>query len=470
MAYRYGNREQVELLPPSIDDYVGPDDPVRAYDAFVEALNLKELGIIHDAEKVGNSQYDPRTMLKLFIYGYSYGNDRSSRKLERAVHHNLSFIWLLGGLKPDHKTIANFRKNNKNALEQVLKQSARMCLRLGLIEGNTLFFDGTKLRANASIKNTWNDKRCQETLAKVDKRIKEIMVECEKMDTEEFDSASLVKLQEEFTGKQALQEKVKAILSDLKQHEGKSINTVDSDCVSTKSTHGSYAGYNAQIAVDEKHGLIASCDVVSRSSDQGQLLQQIQKATESLSKECKTAVADAGYSDLEDLSKVDAGIEVLVPIQRQAEDHGQFIYNKDTNTYCCPAGQTLKQFAIDDQKKRIRYKPVVPSHCLTCTRFGTCTKSKKGRLVSRSFFEETSQRLQARFNNTESQRIYNLRCQKVELPFGHLRRTMGVRSFLIRGLSGVKAEMSLFASAFNIRRMITVSGGVMGFISLIRSR
>lgn len=153
MAYKYGNREQVDLLPPSISDYVGVDDPVRAYDAFVDALDFKELGIEEDPNRIGNTSYDPRAMVKLFVYGYSYNSDRSSRKLERSLYHNNSFIWLMGGLKPDHKTIARFRCDNKEALENILKQSARMCLKLGLITGNTLFVDGTKIRANASLSN-----------------------------------------------------------------------------------------------------------------------------------------------------------------------------------------------------------------------------------------------------------------------------------------------------------------------------
>ncbi len=116
MAYRHGSREQLLFLPSSIEDYVSESDPVRAYDAFVEALDLDELGIIEDSDKVGNPCYHPRAMVKLLVYGYSYGI-RSSRKLERAVNHNLSFVWLMGDLKPDHKTIAEFRRNNKNALK-----------------------------------------------------------------------------------------------------------------------------------------------------------------------------------------------------------------------------------------------------------------------------------------------------------------------------------------------------------------
>ena len=178
MAYRYGNRNQINLFPESMEDYIAPDDPVRAYDAFIGALDFRDLGITLDPNKVGNSEYHPHAMLKLLVYGYSYGI-RSSRKLERACHHNLSFIWLTSGLMPDHKTIAEFRRKNKEALANVLKQCARICIKLNLIEGNTLFLDGTKIRANASIKNTWTREKAQRALKHIDKRIKDILTQCD---------------------------------------------------------------------------------------------------------------------------------------------------------------------------------------------------------------------------------------------------------------------------------------------------
>ncbi|MBC8392136.1 MAG: transposase, partial [Deltaproteobacteria bacterium] len=169
MAYRYGDRCQKTLFPQSIDEYIPNDAPVRAYDVIISSLNFDELGVKVDPHKVGCPQYDPKVMLKLLVYGYSYGV-RSSRKLEREANYNLSFIWLTGGLKPDHKTIAEFRRKNKTALQKVLKQSARLCIKLGLIEGNTLFVDGTKIRANASMRNNWTEQRCQKSLKNIDKR------------------------------------------------------------------------------------------------------------------------------------------------------------------------------------------------------------------------------------------------------------------------------------------------------------
>jgi hypothetical protein len=237
--------------------------------------------------------------------------------------------------------------------------------------------------------------------------------------------------------------------------------------VATKSTHGSYAGYNAQIAVDQKHGLIGSCDVVSSAVDQGQLSHQVRNAELVLEKPCKTVVADAGYSDLEDVERIDKAVDVIVPIQRQTENQGGFMYDKESNTYTCPEGRVLTQYTIDFERNRTRYRMNDPIVCQDCGRFGTCTKSIYGRTIGRSFFEETSQRLIEKYARPDTQAIYKQRAQKVELPFGHMRRTLGIRSFLLRGLMGAKAEMSLFSSAFNIRRMITLLGGVENFVSVV---
>ena len=199
MAYRYGqDRNQVMLFPQSIDQYVPDDHSVRAYDAFVDSLDFEQLGISLDAHKVGNSQYDPRSMLKLLLYGYSYGV-RSSRKLEREVYNSLSFIWLIKNLKPDHKTIAEFRRKNKKALKRALKLCARLCLKLDLIDGNTLFVDSTKVRANAGKTHQHLKSWYKQQLNQVDQRISHILTECEHIDKDEAQLDSMVKMPKELT-------------------------------------------------------------------------------------------------------------------------------------------------------------------------------------------------------------------------------------------------------------------------------
>lgn len=466
MAYRYGNREQKTFLPPSIEEYIEEADPVRAYDAFVEAINLKELGIVLDTTKVGNSTYDPKTMLKLLIYGYSYGW-RSSRKLERAVHHNLSFIWLMGGLKPDHKTIAEFRRNNKSALKEILKQCARLCIKLNLIEGNTLFVDGTKIRANASIKNTWTKQRSQEALSKIDQRINEILTECETVDKNEQDQPSLVSMQEELHDKNILKAKVKDILKELNETNKSSINSTDSECAQMKSIQGSHAAYNAQAVVDEKHGLIVHADVVNENNDCRQFAAQISQANEALGQKCKTACADQGYSTTDELETIDKqDIKVVVPPCEKSDIKKTFTYDPENDHYICPEGHILKNRGLTSDKKSHVYTIEKKSFCLSCSRFNTCTKSNRGKAVSRLLNEETRQRFEDQYNEPRSQEIYKLRQQKVELPFGHIKRNLGVNAFLLRGLDGAKAEISLLASCFNISRMITIFG-IQGLIKAI---
>ncbi len=465
MSYRYGKREQMAIFPQCIEDYVKADDPVRAYDAIVESLDFSELGIELDSDKVGCPQYDPKAKLKLLVYGYSYGI-RSSRKLERATYHNVSFMWLTGGLKPDHKTIAEFRRKNKKALKKVLKQCARLCIKLDLVAGNTLFVDGSKIRANASIKNTWDKKKCEKALKKIDKRIDAILSECDAVDEREEGQPSLVEMKEELKDKEALKSEVEKTLKELEEEGEKSKNKTDSQCTRIKSIHGSHAGYNAQAVVDEKHGLIVASDVVSENNDLSQFANQIDQANETLGKKCETACGDSGYADTDELEKIDKQeIKVIVPSQRQASkkepkpfDKEKFHYDKKKDCYICPEGHLLNFHHVNNAQKAKVYMIREKSLCINCRHFGLCTKAKMGRTVSRLIKEELRERLEAQYEQPESKEIYKLRMQKVELPFGHIKRNLKVNAFLLRGLEGVKAEMSLLASCFNISRMITILG------------
>jgi len=479
MAYRYGNREQMNLFPASIEDYVNQDNPVRAYDAFVEALDFNELGIVLNEKKTGNSEYFPKAMLKLLVFGCSYGF-RSSRKLERATHDNFSFVWLTGGLKPDHKTIAEFRRKNKSVLRNVLKQCAQLCIKLDLVAGNTLFADGTKIRANASIKNTWTKEKCERCLKHIDQRIESILNDCEATDKQEQNQESLVKMKEALREKETLKSEVQKILKELKQEQKKTTNTTDPECTRINSLQGSRAGYNAQIVVDRKHGLIVTTDVVSKNNDLEQFAEQINQANETLQKKCDTACADSGYADTAELEKIDRqGIKVIVPSQRQASkkepkpfDKQHFHYDAKEDCYICPEGNKLTYCRLDKRKPSKEYTIINSSLCKQCQHFGVCTTSQYGRTVTRLLNEEVRQKLEAQYEHPESQAIYNLRKQKVELPFGHIKRNLKVNAFLLRGRDGAKAEMSLLASCFNITRMSNILGvtGLIQELSVLTRR
>lgn len=471
MAYRQAERKQRLLFPESLDEYISQEDPVRAYDAFVDALDIELLGIECDPSKVGCPQYDPRIMLKILVYGYSYGI-RSSRKLERALHHNLSFIWLAGALKPDHKTIAEFRRRNKKALKEVLKQCARLCIELDLISGNTLFVDGSKFRGNVSLNNHWTPERCQKYLARLDQRIDEILAECDSVDDQESDDRSLVELKSELADKQKLKAKVEGVLEKLHTEELTHFNTTDNDSARMHGRQGSHAGYNAQIVVDDRHGLIVHSDVVNANNDLGQFASQIVQANQTLDEPCKAACADAGYANGEELEKIDAqGIAVIVPSSKQASskdsgpfDKSRFRYVAGDDVYVCPEGIHLPYRRFNGSRGQMEYYPG-RGVCTKCKHFGVCTRNvTTGRKIIRYENELVRQKIAAQYEQACSQQIYSRRKQKVELPFGHIKRNLGVDSFLLRGLSGVRAEMSVMCSCFNISRLI----GLFGVSGLIR--
>jgi len=465
----------MDLFPPSIEDYVTTDNPVRAYNAFVDALDFKELGIAIDERRVGNTAYYPRAMLKLLLYGYAYGF-RSSRKLERACHDNFSFIWLMGGMKPDHKTIANFRVNNKRALKKVLAQCARMCVQLDLIAGNTLFVDGTKIRANASDSNTWTLKRTKAALARIDGQIEHILSECGQTDEDENGQSSLVKMREHLNDKKMLKSKIEEILRDIKDADRKSVNTTDPECRHMKDRNGIHAGYNAQLVTDGKHGLIVQSDVTSENNDLNQFAEQITRANETLGKPCEAACGDTGYANADQMEKVDKqGITVIVPSQRQAAHHEpkpfdkeRFHYDAANDCYTCPEGHRLPYRRFNWRKRHKVYQIEDPSTCRQCRHDGICTSAAGGRNISRLANEEVRERLEAQYKQPALQAIYKLRKQHAELPFGHLKHNLRFRTFLMRGRESAKAELSLMASCFNIRRMITILG-IAGLIANLRA-
>lgn len=470
--YKYGNRDQGMLLPQYINDYVSADDPVRAYDAFVENLDFKELGIVIDPNKVGNSAYDPVAMLKLLVYGYSYGI-RSSRKLERATYHNLSFIWLLGGLNPDYKTIAEFRRMNKPALKKVLKQCARLCIDLGLIAGNTLFVDGSKFRADAARGKNYSRKHYEKQLAKIDEQIEKLLAESEAADATESNQESIVKMSETLADANTLKDKINSSIrkfSDKKAETGiepKTINRTDPESALMHSVHGSHASYNVQAVTDDLHGLIVCAEPTDATSDVNQFAKAIERAQEVTQKQCDNASADAGYADTEELGKIDAtGSKVIVPSQRQAL-HGEekpfaksaFKYDKEQDCYLCPEGQRLN-YAYKQSENKLAYIVSNAIICHECKNYGVCTESKSGRKIVRLVNEELKEKLERQYLEPSSQEIYARRKCKAELPFGHIKHNLGMRSFLLRGQEGAAAETSLAFSCFNIVRMITILGGV----------
>jgi len=462
MAFRQSQRNQQTFLPPSIEEFVAPDHPVRVYDAFVDALDWPSLGIEADPHQVGCPAYPPTVMLKILVYGYSYGV-RSSRKIERALQENLSFIWLAGGLKPDFKTIARFRRQNRQALKRVLRDCARLCLKLGVIAGNTLFVDGSKFRANAGNHQSWTAAQCEEHLRQIDERIEEILHECERVDTQEVQEPSPVHLQEELAQQRGRQERIATALQQLQEEDRARVNITDPDCAQMRGRQGSHAGYNSQIVVDEQHGLIVQADVVCDQNDRRQFAPQIAAAAEATGKTPAVAGADNGYYSGEELEKMTAvATQVLVPARqpaapRQPFAKGHFPYVAEENVYLCPAGQRLACRRTCVERHWQEYQ-LDGGTCCACERYQECTRGRNGRKIVRYFNEDLRDRLRQQFELPAHREVYRRRKETAELPFGHIKRNLVAGQFLLRGLSGVRAEMSLLASCFNVARLIGLFG------------
>lgn len=477
MAYKIKDRMQRTFLPTTVDDYVGQHDPVRVYDAFVEALNIQRMGISVTPYKAGAEEYYPKDMLKLIIYGYSYG-DKSSRKLERACHHNLSFIWLMGNLKPDYRTIARFRTEHKEAIKKVLKQCVRMCIELELIDGNVLFTDGSAIRGNASIKNTWDKERCQKHLKKIDARINELLDESQRIDKEEEQQISLVEVKEEIADQKEQKKRIAGIIKTLEEKEKSSQerqkishNTVDEGCVNIKSRQGTHAAYNAQITVDGKHGLIINSEAISHSQDANQLSRQVEQSADILGKKPKIACSDAGYYSPKDLAKIDKDIIVVIPSQEQAKRDKSgisaepfrkenFKYDASRDEYLCPEEKSLRYKSMFNRGRHegSRKYQAKGKECQQCPRFKECTRSLAGRSILRMKEEELQKSLAELYRTDKGQEIYKLRKEKVELPFGHIKHNLQAGHFLLRGKKGADAELSILSTCFNIARMITLIG------------
>lgn len=476
MALKVGNRFQMSLLPKTIEDYVSDSDPVRVYDAFVNSLDLEALGIVVDENKVGTPQYDPIAMFKLLIYAYSYGI-RSSRMIERACHHNISFMWITGGLKPNFKTIANFRKDNIDAITKSLKSCVRVCINLDLIEGNILFVDGTKIRANAGIGSHKDKATLEKRLKHIDENIEKLLKDIEALDKLEESQGSYVEMSKELSKSKNLKEKVENSLKKIEESNLTSINITDNDAIKVKGRQGTHAGMNQQVVTDEKHGLIVSSDVVKEANDTNQLSKQVKKANEILDKKCDILVGDCGYSKAEECEKlIQSDIEVIVPNKKQAShkkeeienpfDKSNFKYDKENDVYICPEGKFFKKSSEKKKRNSTEYRNT--KDCLTCINYGVCTNSKSGRSITRRDAEESAELVEKNFETERAKAIYSRRKEVAELPFGYIKRVLNGGYFLLRGLENVNAEASLFCTCFNLRRMITLLGGVRPMIEKLK--
>ena len=473
------SRDQASLLPPRIDDYVGSDNPVRAIESFVCALDLAKLGFRHAdraADEMGQPPYDPADLLKLYLYGYT-NRVRSSRRLEQEASRNLELIWLLRNLRPGYRTIANFRKENWEALKAVNRSFVLLIRELGLVGGSVVAIDGSFFHGDASKASIFTRKRLAEQIAKLDQEIEAYGKSLEDNDAAEAeadrtdgpdvgggDSGDLGAKVAELMAKRS---RTQADLARLKESGETQLSLTDPDTrLLVKSGQG-VAGYNVQIAVDDKHKLIVESEVVNDSSDVGQLHTMAKAAKEALNAEVLQALADEGYySSLELKACEDDGITAYVPVPEGRQlKKGRFAlkdfsYDPAGDAYRCPAGELLRpmegRWQNASGRIEIRYASRTRT-CKACPLRSRCLSPKASlRTIARWEHEDVLDRHRARMQDAGE--LMRRRSGIVEHPFGTIKCRAGYRHFLVRGLNKVRGEWSLMALCYNFTRVLNILG------------
>lgn len=298
MGYKAGlDRDQAVLFPATLDEYVSDENPVRVIDVFVDLLDLGDLGFLRaEPSGEGRPAYDPRAHLRLYIYGY-VNRTRSSRALERETHRNVEVMWLMRMLKPDHKTIAEFRRVNADALKGVMRQFILTCRGLGLLGGERVFIDGTKIRTVNGKDRNFSDAKLAKLIKAVDDQIEEYLSELDEQDVAEAKEpgATDPELKEKVKALRERKKKYERYRNQLKESGERQMSLTDPESRRMKIQGDMKVCYNAQIAVDSKHHLIVVTDVTDQGSDEQQLAPMAKAAKEALGGETLEAGADAGY-------------------------------------------------------------------------------------------------------------------------------------------------------------------------------
>jgi transposase len=472
-------REQPSFLPPRIDDYVGLDNPVRAIEGYVGALDLEKLGFQHAGPGGGAGQpaYDPADLLKLYLYGY-LNRIRSSRRLERETHRNLELIWLLKGLKPGYRTIGNFRKDNWAALKAVNRNFVLIAGDLDLLGGEFVAIDGTFFHGDASKASITTKTRLTEQVAALERDIEAYGGAVDANDAAEAARSAANEDRGDRDGGGSAQDvaalmakraKAKADLDRLEQNGETQLSTTDEDARLLSKRGQTVAGYNVQIAIDDKHKLIVASEVVTDGNDAGQLYEMAKAAKEALGVERLEAAADTGYYNSDTLKSCeDDGIVAYVPqakrtgrLEAQGRfSHEDFAYDAKEDAYRCPAGALLRPMngfkTNTGGRREIRYVSR-KSVCDACPLRRRCLGEKaQRRTIYRWEHEDVLERHRARMKDADA--LARRRGSLVEHPFGTLKCRAGYRHFLVRGLNKVRGEWSLMALCYNFTRVLNVIG------------
>jgi transposase len=463
MKHRAGlDRSQTLLFPERLEDYIAAENPVRFLDAFVGSLELHALGFAkaHCAH-TGRPPYDPAVLLKLYLYGYLH-RVRSSRLLEAECQRNLEVIWLTGKQTPDFKTIADFRKDNLKPLQGVARQFTLLCRKLELFGGELLAIDGSKFAAVNARDQNFNADKLKELIARADARLAEYFQQLDTADTAGREASPLT--QTELTAKiAALQEKQDwhtELLGQL-DAEQKQISVTDPDTRKLPTAQGNVIGYNAQLAVDAKHKLIAAADVTSEGTDYQQLASMALAAKSHLALTQTEVVADAGYYNASEVSRcVEHGITPFIPKSDTSANtklglygKSQFKYDATKNEYVCPAGAALTyRFRTYELGRELQYYRA--SGCKACALKSRCTRNKANRTLTREANEHLMEAMAQRMQQQPAK--FKLRKTLAEHPFGTIKRWFGYTHFLLKGLAKVQTEWSLTTLVYNLKRVLNL--------------
>jgi transposase len=461
------DRGQSTLFPETLEDFVAEDNAVRVIEAFVEGLDLGGLGFGGvDPKATGRPAYHPSVLLKLYIYGY-LNRVQSSRRLEREAGRNVEVMWLTGRLVPDHKTIADFRKDSGPAIRKVCAQFVTLCRQLGLLATASVAIDGSKFKAVNNRDRNFTAAKMKRRMAQIEESVARYLHQLDSADRQEPSEAlamrttrleeKIAKLKEEM----GRLEKLEALRQEAPDQQI-SLTDPDARSMATSGRGSGTVGYNVQAAVDTEHHLIIAHEVINVGNDRAQLSPMAKKAKATLDVDELDVVADRGYFDSEEILACDeAGITVTLPkpMTSGAKAKGRFgkqdfRYVADEDVYICPAGERLI-YRYKNQEKGLVLRRYWTNACQGCGLKDRCTTGKERR-VTRWEHEHVLEAVQRRLD--EHPEKMRQRRETVEHPFGTIKARMGATHFLMKRLKNVRTEMALSVLAYNLTRVMNILG------------
>jgi transposase len=461
------DRGQSTLFPESLEDWVGEDNPVRVIDVFVDELDLSELGFGGVApEATGRPSYHPSVLLKLYIYGY-LNRVQSSRRLEREALRNVEVMWLVGRLAPDHKTIADFRKDNGRAIRQVCAQFVALCRTLGLLTQASVAIDGSKFKAVNNRDKNFTRAKMERRMAQIEESVARYLQQLDSADRQEPSEALKTKtnrLKEKIEKLKEQMQRLEVLKVTMLATPDQQISLTDPDArsMATSGRGSGVVGYNVQVAVETKHHLIVTHEVTNIGTDRSQLSSVAKQAKATLQAENLDAVADRGYFSSEEiLACENAGITVTLPkpmtsglLAKGRFGKQDFRYVAQQDVYICPAGETLP-YRYTNEEHGMLLRRYWTNACQGCAIKQTCTSGKERR-ITRWEHEHVLEAMQCRLD--EHPEKMRQRRETVEHPFGTIKDRMGATHFLMKTLPRVATEMALHVLAYNLTRVMNIIG------------